>query len=75
MSSCLLVSGLYYNWAGSSKTFNNWGVELYKHLKFGSLVALLLDPLKILQNDLNVWYGLVIASILTFSHTFPIQKP
>jgi len=38
---------VYTHQARSSKTFNNLGMELHKHLKFGALVVLF-DPLKIL---------------------------
>jgi len=37
-------------WAGSSKTFNNSGIELHKCLKFGTLVVLF-DPLKVFQKN------------------------
>ena len=58
--------------AGSSKTFNNSGMELHKHLRFGTLVVLL-NQLKVFGNDF-IWM-LDNAVIISENFPHPIEKP
>ena len=59
---------IHTRWAGSSKTFNNSGMELHKCLKFGTRVVLF-KPLKIFQNNFNwIFYSLVIITERFPSH-------